>query len=153
MLLLWACPFYRHCVKLLFATPNNIEPLDMLRGQFTYRLRIGRRGRLCSSVSSPFGEHSTTNRFQKKCDRGGLQGGGGGVHCLSPATVAKRCWEVRVERTAKVLRLPLSIPPPAHEETKCTCIPGALSGHCRHIAGHSRGIGGTLHCTHITRTF
>ena len=36
-------------------TPNNLELLDMLSGQFRCRLKIGRQGRLCSSVSSPFG--------------------------------------------------------------------------------------------------
>ena len=66
ILLLCVCPFHRHCVKLRFTTPNNLELLDMLSGQFSFRLRIGRRGTLCSLVSSPLREHSTTNRFQEK---------------------------------------------------------------------------------------
>ena len=61
---------------------GGVQLLDMLSGQFRYGLRIGRRGRLCSSVSSPFEEHSTTNCFQIKATFppwgwGGLQGEGG----------------------------------------------------------------------------
>ena len=42
-------------MKLLFTTPNNLELLHMLSRQFRYRLNTGRRCKLCSSVSSPFG--------------------------------------------------------------------------------------------------
>ena len=37
MLLRCVCPFHRHCVKPLFTTPNSLELLDMLSGQFRYR--------------------------------------------------------------------------------------------------------------------
>ena len=83
-LLLCTCPFHRHRVKLLFTTPNNLELPDVLSGQFRYRLRIGRRGRLCSSVSSPFGGWVGSLGLDRRNVKvtfppggGGLQVGGG----------------------------------------------------------------------------
>ena len=132
MLLLCACPFHRHCAKLLFSTTNNLELLDMLSGQ--YRLGIGRRGRLCSSVSSPFGEQSTTNRFQKKCqsDVPPLGGGGfarGGGECASSVRTLAICVVTATLEGTAARCTHSALRAVAH--TKCYKCPAAVSKAAR----------------------
>ena len=97
-------------MKLPFTTPNNLDFLDMLR-HFRYRLRIGRQGRLCTSVSSPFGGWFGWLRLDRRNVKvtflpwggGGSQGGGGirrggKIHCCKVTDDGQMAFSERDER-------------------------------------------------------
>ena len=84
-------------MKLLFTTPNNLEILDMLSGQFRYRLRIGRWGRLCNVevASVPYNIPAATGWVAQRracIEFAGLEGASRRKGRKEPQEADDRCW-------------------------------------------------------------